>query len=70
VEACLIQDLPSLFSPASVIGFDDSTVLALASEGEESATERGLTQDKLKVLEVGLRALKDVQQYSSSSRGT
>ncbi|CAN9372578.1 unnamed protein product [Alternaria alternata] len=37
VEARLIQELPTLFSPADVIDIDDVTVANLASESEESS---------------------------------
>ena len=68
VEACLIQKLPILFSPTNVIGFDDAAVTALAKEDDASAAERVVTQEKLNVLENGLRALKSVRQDTLSSQ--
>ncbi|KAJ4286507.1 hypothetical protein N0V90_013207 [Kalmusia sp. IMI 367209] len=68
VEARLIQELPTLFSPADIIDIDDATVVALASESEESSTERTLCEEKLKVMEDGLRALQSAQEYSSGPK--
>ncbi|KAF1836453.1 hypothetical protein BDW02DRAFT_646135 [Decorospora gaudefroyi] len=65
VEAHLIQELPSLFTPADIIDMDDAAVASLASESDESATERTLCSEKLKVLEDGLRALQNERQISS-----
>lgn len=70
VEARLIQELPSLFSPADIIDIDDATVAALASESEESSTERTLCNEKLKILEDGLSALQNVQEFSPVPQGT
>ncbi|EMD66037.1 hypothetical protein COCSADRAFT_170437 [Bipolaris sorokiniana ND90Pr] len=70
VEARLVQELPSLFSPADIIDIDDATVASLASESEESSTERTLCSEKLKVLEDGLRALQNAREISSVPQGT
>lgn len=70
VEARLIQELPSLFSPADIIDIDDATVASLASESEDSSTERTLCSEKLKVLEDGLRALQNMRDVSSVPQGT
>jgi hypothetical protein len=70
VEARLVQELPSLFSPADVIDIDDAIVVALASESDESSTERMLCNEKLKVLEDGLGALQNVQEFSPVPQGT
>ena len=69
VEACLVQKLPTLFCPADVIDIDDETVAALASEEEESSAERSRCNEKLKILEDGLHALKGVQEYPLSLQG-
>lgn len=63
VEACLIEKLPSLFCPADILDIDDETVAALAAEDEESSIERARCNEKLNVLENGLRELKSVQEY-------
>ncbi|KAF2676183.1 interferon-induced GTP-binding protein Mx [Lentithecium fluviatile CBS 122367] len=64
VEACLIQKLPTLFCPEDVLDINDATVAALASEDEEASAERAQCNEKLKVLEDGLKVLQDVQEYS------
>ncbi|CAN9314364.1 unnamed protein product [Alternaria alternata] len=70
VEARLIQELPSLFSPADVIDIDDVTVAKLASESEESSRERTRFSEKLKVLEHGHKALQGVQDISPLQKDT
>ncbi|KAL1799646.1 hypothetical protein ACET3X_003683 [Alternaria dauci] len=64
IEARLIQELPSLFSPADVIDIDDVMVSNLASESEESSRERTRCSEKLKILEHGHKALQGVQDIS------
>jgi hypothetical protein len=63
IEACFVQELPTLFGSADVIDLEDTTVMALASEDAESSAERAQCDEKLKVLEDGLRALQSVQEY-------
>ncbi|CAG5158443.1 uncharacterized protein ALTATR162_LOCUS5082 [Alternaria atra] len=70
VEARLIQELPSLFSPADVIDIDETTVAALASESEESSRERTRCSEKLRILEDGLKALQNVRDVSPLQRDT
>ncbi|CAN9274782.1 unnamed protein product [Alternaria alternata] len=69
VEARLIQELPTLFSPADVIDIDDVTVANLASESEESSRERTRFSEKLKILEHGHKALQGVQDISPLQKG-
>ena len=69
VEACFIQQLPTLFSPADVIDLDEATVAALAAESEESSKERARSSEKLRVLEDGLKALQVVQDISPLPQG-
>ncbi|CAN9197093.1 unnamed protein product [Alternaria alternata] len=70
VEARLIQELPTLFSPADVIDIDDVTVANLASESEESSRERTRFSEKLKILEHGHKALQGVQDISPLQKDT
>ncbi|RYN74982.1 hypothetical protein AA0120_g12116 [Alternaria tenuissima] len=70
VEARLIQELPSLFSPADIIDIDDVTVAKLASESEECSRERTRFSEKLKVLEHGHKALQGVQDISPLQQDT
>lgn len=69
VEACLIKKLPTLFCPADILDIDDATVVALASEDEESSAERARCTEKLKVLEDGLSALQSVKEYPLVLKG-
>lgn len=69
VEACLIQKLDTLFSPTDVLDIDEATVTALTSEDEESAAERARCNEKLKVLEEGLKALQGMQEYPMARKG-
>jgi hypothetical protein len=52
-----------LFSPEVVLDIHDQLVTAVAAEGEESSTERARCNEKRKILEEGLRALKGAQEY-------
>ena len=70
VEARLIQELPCLFSPADVINIDDATVTALASESEDTTTERTRCVEKLRILGDGLRDLQNIQELSPLPQGT
>jgi hypothetical protein len=69
VESCLVQKLPTLFCPEDVLDIDDTTVATLASEDEESTTERARCNEKLKILEEGLKALQSVQEYPVDLEG-
>jgi hypothetical protein len=69
VEACLIQRLPTLFSPADIIELDDIAVAILASEDEESSAERARCDEKLKILLDGLNALQSVQEHPLALKG-
>jgi hypothetical protein len=69
VEECLIEKLPALFSAEDVLDIDDTMVVILASEDEESSAERTRCNEKLKVLEDGLKELRSVQEYSSILKG-
>jgi hypothetical protein len=70
VEARLVQELSSLFSPADVVDADDAIVVDLALESEEASTERTLCTEKLKILEDGLGALQNAQEFSPFRQGT
>ena len=69
VEARLVQELPSLFSPEDVVDIDETTVTALASENEETSKERVRCSEKLKVLEDGLKALQNVRNMRPIPQG-
>ncbi|KAJ4420663.1 hypothetical protein N0V82_004229 [Gnomoniopsis sp. IMI 355080] len=57
VETCLVQCLPDVFSPQIVWDLEDDQTDALGSEDEETVRNRVQLQEKLRVLEGGLREL-------------
>lgn len=63
IETCLITRLSTIFSPATVLDIGDAIVTAVAAEDEESSMERARCDEKRKILEEGLRELKDIQGY-------
>jgi hypothetical protein len=65
VEACLVESLPTIFCPETVLDIEDDIVAALAAENEDSLAERAQSSEKLKVLENGLRELKSIKQHPS-----
>jgi len=67
VEACLIAKLHTVFGPVDILEMDDAMVLALASESEDAMAQRSRSEEKLHVLENGLKALRDMQGYESGS---
>ncbi|KAH7111834.1 hypothetical protein B0J11DRAFT_585763 [Dendryphion nanum] len=65
IEACLINHLPTLFSPKTVWEIDDQTVNSVTAEEEKSSVERARCNKKQRVLENGLKELKRIQGYPS-----
>lgn len=63
VEKCLLQELPHLFSPKTVISLDDLTTTDIAAETEESQAERARANDKMKVLTAALTVLRSLQLF-------
>ncbi|KAH9878049.1 hypothetical protein J1614_003266 [Plenodomus biglobosus] len=70
VETCLVEQLPTLFTPVDVLDMDKAVVESLASESEDSSTQRSRLKEKLQVLENGLQALQGVQEYAAGRTGT
>lgn len=62
VENCLLDRLSDIFSPETVIGFDDDLVSKIAAETEDSQIERARVIKKLKILEAGLQTLSRLGQ--------
>jgi len=62
VEKCLLQQLPELFSPKTVISLDDTLTARVAAETDESRAERSETVQKLRVLETALVVLRSLAQ--------
>lgn len=57
VENCLLDPLPDIFSPETVMGFDDNLTRQIAVESEDSQKERARIIEKIKILQDGLQSL-------------
>lgn len=66
VERCLIQRLPSLFSPDVVFELDDAQVHHVVAESEEIGAQRSCYADKLSILRASLLNLKRLAPYRST----
>ena len=62
VEKCLLQELPGLFSPKTVISLDDTLTAKVAAETDESRAERAEKIQKLQILETALIVLRSLDQ--------
>jgi hypothetical protein len=62
----VIDGLSTLFCPGNILDIEDEMVATLAAEDEESLIERRQCGEKLRVLENGMRELKNVQEFSST----
>ena len=58
IEKCLLQQLPSIFSPDIVCELTDDVIERIAAEGPDSVAERAQAAEKLAVLENALFELK------------
>jgi hypothetical protein len=68
VEKCLLQQLPELFSPKTVISLDDTLTARVAAETDESRTERAEIVQKLRVLETALIMLRSLARSQTFGR--
>jgi hypothetical protein len=62
VEDCLIGKVAELFRPSQFLEMNPDDVSRLAGETEESSVERKRLTQKCKILDAGLRGLKDLQR--------
>ncbi len=69
IEQCLLQQLPSLFTPDKVYCYTDTKVHELAAENGGDVAERTRVLGKLKVLEGGLRDLRRLDKHRVLSQG-
>jgi hypothetical protein len=67
IESCLLGALKEAFTARMVMNLDDDTVQKIAAENQESVTERKRTQEKLRILETGLRTLKRYRRSQHQS---
>lgn len=68
IEKCLVQRLPDLLSPETIVGLDDATISSIAAETEESRLERSRATEKLKVLESTLVVLRSLDRHQPASK--
>jgi hypothetical protein len=64
VEKRLVQRLPFLFTPKTVMNMEDDDIRRIATESEQSVSERERTVERLCVLETGLRELSNLNKLS------
>ncbi|KAK0260156.1 hypothetical protein LTR35_018028 [Friedmanniomyces endolithicus] len=57
IESCLLEGLKDAFTAQTVMGLKDDMVQKIAAEDQDSVTERTRTQEKVRILEDGLRTL-------------
>ena len=63
IENCLLNMLPEMFSPETVMGLDEGLAEDIATETEDSLNERARVTRKLDSLEAGLKILNRLGQY-------
>ncbi|KAF2703656.1 hypothetical protein K504DRAFT_443514 [Pleomassaria siparia CBS 279.74] len=69
IEHCLIQKLPSLFTPETVHDLDEDEVNRLAGESKETTEERIKCTEKLAILDGGLHDLKRLDNHRYAAPG-
>ncbi|KAK3303067.1 P-loop containing nucleoside triphosphate hydrolase protein [Chaetomium strumarium] len=55
VEGCLVRDIPTILTPRDVCGMAPETLEALASESQESRSQRQWLEREVRILQEGLR---------------
>ena len=65
VESCLIQDLPSIFTPRHVNNMDDDKLAELAAESEELRNSRSQLQEDIELLKKGLKQCRPYRSRAS-----
>ena len=66
IEACLMQKLPDIFTPKTVLDMEDEVIDDIASETEDSKVERTSSSKKLEILEAALQALRRLDKHKPS----
>jgi len=70
IEECLISKLPRLFRPEMIHELSDAEVSKLASETEDTKSQRERCIERLAVLEAGMHDLKSLDRYRSGIQST
>lgn len=63
IEACLISNLPVLFTPEIVFELSDDAVGRVAAESWETADERKFLTDKMEILSSGMTELQRLRKH-------
>ncbi|KAI0381480.1 P-loop containing nucleoside triphosphate hydrolase protein [Hypomontagnella monticulosa] len=63
IEACLISELPKLFTPEIVFELDDDVVSRIAGESWEIADERKFLTEKMEILSSGMTELQRLGKH-------
>ncbi|KMU73268.1 interferon-induced GTP-binding protein Mx2 [Coccidioides immitis RMSCC 3703] len=69
IEKCLIEQLPTLFTPETVFALTDDITKRITSESEELVTEWTCSTERLQVLETGQENLSFGSDSSSPTNG-
>jgi hypothetical protein len=64
IEECLLQKLPEIFTPSTVIGLADDIIEQVAAESEESKIERASCEGKLVILDRALSVLRRLDRHN------
>lgn len=64
IEECLLQKLPEIFTPSTVIGLADDIIEQVAAESEESKIERASCEGKLEILQRALSVLRRLDRHN------
>lgn len=65
VENCLVQKLPSLFTPQRVYDLIDDDISRLATESEQTRSERARYTEEVSALETALSDLRRLDKHRS-----
>lgn len=64
VEACLLEGLPNIFQPETVLELDEETITKIAGESSETVAEREDLVKKRKVLEETMLVLRRLKTFT------
>ena len=70
IEHCLLDGLPDMLSPDTVMKLDDASTRNIAAETEDSQIERARAIKELKGLEAGLQTLNRVNRSKHAGWST
>lgn len=66
IERCVIEKIPTTFTPGIAMNLDDKAVNDIAAETEESTTARDQNMTKLENLETGLQTLNRLAHHRAT----